>query len=111
MGHEIERYEKEIVQLEDQELELMEQADKLRAEIATDEKTASAGRDSVNRQLADLEEKTKTLQTQLEELKNERVQLAQNVDEDVRERYERLFASKGDAAVVEIGRASCRERV
>src|SRR5438128_2878335 len=36
MGHEIERYEKEIVQLEDQELELMEQAEKLRAEIATD---------------------------------------------------------------------------
>ena len=35
MGHEIERYEREIVQLEDQELELMEQADKLRAEIST----------------------------------------------------------------------------
>ena len=107
MGHEIERYEKEIVQLEDQELELMEQADKLRAEIATAEKTASAGRDSVNRQLADLEEKTKTLQTQLEELKNERVQLAQNIDEDVRERYERLFASKGDAAVVAVEHGVC----
>ena len=61
MGHEIERYEKEIVQLEDQELELMEEADKLRAEIAAAEKTASAARDSVNRQLIDLEEKTKTL--------------------------------------------------
>jgi uncharacterized protein len=97
----------EIVQLEDQELELMEQADKLRAEIATAEKTASAGRDSVNRQLADLEEKTKTLQTQLEELKNERVQLAQNIDEDVRERYERLFASKGDAAVVAVEHGVC----
>jgi hypothetical protein len=107
MGHEIERYEKEIVQLEDQELELMEQADKLRAEIATAEKTASAGRDSVNRQLADLEEKTKTLQTQLEELKNERVQLAQHIDEDVRERYERLFASKGDAAVVAVEHGVC----
>jgi len=95
------------VQLEDQELELMEQADKLRAEIATAEKTASAGRDSVNRQLADLEEKTKTLQTQLEELKNERVQLAQNIDEDVIERYERLFASKRDAAVVAVEHGVC----
>src|SRR5260370_328684 len=107
MGHEIERYEKEIVQLEDQELELMEQADKLRAEIAAAEKTASAGRDSVNRPLADLEEKTKTLQTQLEELKNERVQLAQNIDEEVMERYERLFASKGDAAVVAVEHGVC----
>src|SRR6266446_7241570 len=82
-------------------------SDKLRAEIATAEKTASAGRDSVNRQLSDLEEKTKTLQTQLEELKNERVQLAQNIDEDVRERYERLFASKGDAAVVAVEHGVC----
>ena len=72
MGHEIERYEREIVQLEDQELELMEQADKLRAEISTAEKMAAAGRDSVNRQLADLEEKSKTLQTQLEQFKSER---------------------------------------
>src|SRR5436853_7424924 len=107
MGHEIERYEKEIVQLEDQELELMEQVDKLRAEISTAEKMAAAGRDSVNRQLADLEEKTKTLQTQLEELKNERVQLAQNIDEEVIERYERLFASKGDAAVVAVEHGVC----
>src|SRR5438445_4170302 len=67
MGHEIERYEKEIVQLEDQELELMEQADKLKSEIFTQEKTAAAGRDSVNRQLIDLDQKTKTLQTQLQE--------------------------------------------
>jgi hypothetical protein len=107
MGHEIERYEKEIVQLEDQELELMEQADKLRGEISTAEKTAAAGRDSVNRQLADLEEKSRTLQTQLERLKNERVQLAQNIDEDVMERYERLFASKGDVAVVAVEHGVC----
>jgi predicted nucleic acid-binding Zn-ribbon protein len=107
MGHEIERYEKEIVQLEDQELELMEQADKLRAEIATAEKTASAGRDSVNRQLTDLEEKTKTLQRQLEELRTERTQLAQNIDEEAVERYERLFASKGDAAVVALEHGVC----
>src|SRR5438477_9557989 len=35
MGHEIEGYEEEIVQHEDQELELMEQADRLRAGLAT----------------------------------------------------------------------------
>jgi uncharacterized protein len=107
MGHEIERYEKEIVQLEDQELEIMEQADKLRTQISAAEKTASAGRDSVNRQLADLEEKAKTLQRQLEELTKERAQLAQNIDEDVVERYERLFASKGDAAVVAVEHGVC----
>src|SRR5256886_8583743 len=99
MGHEIERYEKEIVQLEDQELELMEQADKLRAEIATAEKTASAGRDSVTRQLTDLDEQTKTLQTQLEEPQKERVQLTHTIDEEVVERSARLFASNSEPAV------------
>jgi predicted nucleic acid-binding Zn-ribbon protein len=107
MGHEIERYEKEIVQLEDQELELMEQADKLRAEVSAQEKTAAAARDSVNRQLGDLEEKGKTLQRQLEELTVERANLAGGIDEEVRERYQRLFVSKGDAAVVAVEHGVC----
>jgi predicted nucleic acid-binding Zn-ribbon protein len=107
MGHEIERYEKEIVQLEDQELELMEQADKLKFEISAQEKMAAAGRDSVNRQLVDLDQKAKTLQARLEELGNERKQLATTIDEDVLYRYERLFSSKGDAAVVAVEHGVC----
>jgi uncharacterized protein len=107
MGHEIERYEKEIVQLEDQELELMEQADKLKSEISTAEKTAMAARESVNRQLVDLDQKSKTLQSRLEELIKERGQLAGGIDEDVLDRYERLFASKGDAAVVAVEHGVC----
>jgi uncharacterized protein len=107
MGHEIERYEKEIVQLEDQELELMLQADKLRAEVSAQEKIASAARDSVNRQLSDLDEKGKTLQRQLEELTVERANLAGGIDEEVMERYKRLFTSKGDAAVVAVEHGVC----
>ena len=87
MGHEIERYEKEIVQLEDQELELMEQADKLKSEITAQEKMAAAGRDSVNRQLVDLDQKAKTLEARLGDLGNERKQLATTIDEDVLYRY------------------------
>ncbi len=34
IGHEIERYAKEIQQIEDQELELMEQLDKMKVEVA-----------------------------------------------------------------------------
>jgi uncharacterized protein len=107
MGHEIERYEKEIVRIEDQELELMEQADKLKAQIVAEEKTASASRDSVNRQLVDVEQKGKTLQTQLDELVKEREQLAADIDEEVMERYQRLFTSKGDAAVVAVEHGVC----
>ena len=57
--------------------------------------------------MADLGGKSKTLQTQLEQFKSERAQLAQNIEEDVMERYERLFASKGDAAVVAVEHGVC----
>src|SRR5213082_1551488 len=65
MGNEIERYEKEIQQIEDQELELMDQAEKLKGELAAE------------------------------------------VEEDLLSRFERLFASKGDAAVVALEHEVC----
>jgi uncharacterized protein len=107
LGHEIERYEKEIQQIEDQELELMEQADKLKAEIAAEEKKASAAKESITRQLSDLDVKGATLQTRLEELTKDRAEIAQKIDEDVRARFERLFASKGDAAIVALEHEVC----
>jgi predicted nucleic acid-binding Zn-ribbon protein len=107
MGNEIERYEKEILAIEDQELELMEQGDKLKAAVASEEKNASGARESVARQLADLEAKNKALEQQLEELTRERAEIASHVEEDVLSRFERLFASKGDAAVVALEHEVC----
>ncbi|MEP7072224.1 MAG: C4-type zinc ribbon domain-containing protein [Verrucomicrobiota bacterium] len=107
MGHEIERYEKEIVKLEDQELELMDQAEKLKGRLTIEEKTAAAARDSVQRQLTDLEQKEKTLQTRLDELTRERAELAAGVEEDILDRYQRLFGSKGDAVVVAVQHGVC----
>ena len=107
LGHEIERYEKEISQIEDQELELMEQADKLKAEIAEEEKRTNTAKESINRQLADLETKGATLQKRLEELNTERTDIAAKIDEDVLNRFERLFASKGDAAIVALEHEVC----
>ena len=107
LGHEIERYEKEIQQIEDQELELMEQTDKLKAEIAVEEKKTSAAKESINRQLADLETKGATLQKRLVELSAERGEIAAKIDEDVLNRFERLFASKGDAAIVALEHEVC----
>ena len=107
IGHEIERYEKEIQQIEDQELELMEQGDKLKAEIAAEETKARATKESITRQLADLEEKGATLETRLEELTKERATIAETIDEDLLSRFDRLFASKGDAAIVALEHEVC----
>ena len=107
MANEIERYEKEILGIEDQELELMEQGDKLKAEVAVEDAKVATERDSVARQMADLEGKTKVLADRLEELMKERAEVAARVDEDVLNRFERLFASKGDAAVVALEHLVC----
>jgi predicted nucleic acid-binding Zn-ribbon protein len=107
IGHEIERYENEIRKLEDAELEVMIEADKLKVEIEAAEKTAQATKESISRQLNDLEMKSKTLQSRQEELAKERETLASNIDGDSLHRFERLFNSKGDAAVVAIEHGVC----
>ena len=107
MGREIERYQKEISDLEDSELDLMEQADLLKAQIATEEKQTSATKSSIAKQVADLDGKQGILQGRLEELKKERDELASKVDEDLLDRFNRLFASKGDAAVVALEHDVC----
>jgi len=107
IGHEIERYENEIRRLEDEELEVMLEADKLKAEIEAAEITAKATKESISRQLNDLETKSETLESRQEELAKEREALASKIDGDLLNRFERLFDSKGDAAVVAIEHGVC----
>jgi len=107
IGHEIERYENEIRRIEDDELELMVLADKIKADLAAEETKAAATRDSIARQTADLDEKSKALESQLQGLTTERSNLATKIDEDLLAGFERLFKSKGDAAVVAIEHGVC----
>jgi uncharacterized protein len=107
IGHEIQRYENEIRKLEDQELELMIEADKLKSEIEAADKNARATKDSISRQLADLESKSKALEFQQQELETEREALAAQIDDDLLDQFERLFNSKGDAAVVAVEHGVC----
>jgi len=107
IGHEIERYENEIRKLEDQELELMIEADKLKSEIEAADKSARATKDSISRQLTDLETKSKALEDQQQKLEAERQALAAQIDDDVLDQFERLFNSKGDAAVVSVEHGVC----
>ncbi|MHA3773472.1 zinc ribbon domain-containing protein [Verrucomicrobiota bacterium sgz303538] len=99
LSNEITRFEGEVRQIEDRELELMEAAEELKPQIADAEKAAQAAKSLVERQLADLEAKGQTLQAQIKELEAERAGLASAVDEDLLDTYQRLFATKGEAVV------------
>ena len=107
MANEIERYQNEIRQIEDQELELMDQADKLKVEVAAEDKKVAIAREAVARQIADLENKGRALEARLQELITERADIASRVDEDLLNRFERLFASKRDAAIVGLRHEVC----
>jgi hypothetical protein len=107
LGHEIERYENEIRKIEDEELELMVQADKVRADLNEEEKRAAVVKESIARQTTDLDEKSKALQSRFEELTRERAELAGKIDEDLLALFERIFKSKGDAAIVAIEHGVC----
>lgn len=107
LGREIERYQKAISDLEDRELELMEQADQLETEIGREEKEVATARQSIAKQDADLDSKQRTLSERVEVLKKEREALATKVEEDLLDRFNRLFTSKGDAAVVALEHDVC----
>ena len=75
--------------------------------MSAEEKRASGSRESIARQMTDLEEKSKTLESRLSELTIERSELSGKMDEDLLARFERLFASKGDAAIVALDHEVC----
>jgi uncharacterized protein len=99
LSNEIERYEKEIHDIEDKELELMEGAETAKATIATTDKETQATKSQVERQLADIAAKTDALAAQLKDLETERATLASSVDEDLLDTFNRLFLNKTEAVV------------
>lgn len=100
MGHEIQRYEKDITGLEDQELELMEQLESVKPDLAAAQQKLAATRKLVDEELKELAERAKAIEVRIADLKTERESLVAPIDSTVLSLYERLMKSKGDAAVV-----------
>ena len=99
LNNEIKRYENEIRSVEDRELELMESAETAKATVATTEKETQATKTQVERQLTDIAGKTGAVAAQLKELETERARLAEGVEEDLLDTYQRLFKNKNEAVV------------
>ena len=107
LNHEIEAAEKTISGLEDRELELMEEADGLKPEISAAEQTHSAEKAKIEQILNDLDAKKGHLESRIAELQGSRDQMATDIDEDVLDRYNRLFKTKNGAAVAPLEHEVC----
>lgn len=100
MGLEIERYQGEIGELEDKEIDLMEQAEEQKELLTAAREKFEENEVSVKEEIEDLEKLEVKLKGDLEEQKKTRAQQAEGVDEDLLYGYDRLFKAKAGMAVV-----------
>jgi uncharacterized protein len=107
LAHEIDTCKAEITKIEDQEIELMEQAEQSQKEVAAITREADEAKSFADELVAKLGEREQNLGTELAGLQTNREELAAAVDAGVRARYERLVKSKGENVVVGVQHGVC----
>ncbi|MDB6025759.1 MAG: chromosome segregation protein [Verrucomicrobiales bacterium] len=107
IGNEIETCKKNIFQLENQELELMEQAEVAAKQVAEATRIHSEDKKRIDGQMIDLAGREQNLKKELDELMSNRSELSAVVDDSALARYERLLKSKGENILVGISNGVC----
>ena len=107
LAHEIELCRADITKLDDQQLELMEQADHAQREVAAASHAAAELKREIANQTAQIAAREENLTKERAELESNRDQLAAAIEERVLLRYERLLEHKGENVVVGIDHGVC----
>jgi predicted nucleic acid-binding Zn-ribbon protein len=107
LTHEIDTCKAAIFQIENQEIELMEQAEAAQKVILRAMQGSAEARKLAEEQVAQLDAREQNLKKDLAELEANREQLASAVDASARDRYERLLRSKGENVVVGVEHGVC----
>jgi len=107
LTNEIKRFESDIEKIEDHEIELMEEAEKVKGTVTEAEKQHAQTKAHTERQIGEIATKIKAIESQLTELETEREKLTEGIDEDLLYQYNRLFINKGGLAVVALEHETC----
>ena len=107
LGHEVTRYEKEVDQLETQELEAMEEVDAARQKHRQAEEQLAASKKVVEGDLATIKERHARMGEQVSEVQAERDKLLLNVPEDHLPLYGKLMKSKDGMAIATLRDGQC----
>ena len=107
LGNEIVTCKNGITKLEDQQIELMEQAEGALKEISAATVTANEAKKRVDQQMENLAAREGNLKKELAELEANRNELAEAVESHILDRYERLLSTKGGNVVVGIEHGVC----
>ena len=107
LAHEIDACKADITKIEDQEIELMEQAEQAQKENTRLSREAGETKKLVEGQVAQLDQREENLKKELAELQRGRAELAAGVEESARVRYDRLIKNKGDNVIVGVHHGVC----
>ncbi len=107
LEHEISVVQKEIRDLEDQELTLMEEMEQLRKLISDREKDSKQEESRVREDQGKLNQRLQGIQNEIHDLQIDRQALAKDIDKSWLGKYERIFKKTGDFAVVRIENNAC----
>ncbi|MBT8036131.1 MAG: hypothetical protein KJO21_01185 [Verrucomicrobiae bacterium] len=107
LGNEIVRYNEEVDAFETTELELMENADALRAVHQKAEDALAITQSMVDEEITQLDQRAGECQKQYDEVKADRDSLASGIEEELLSLYNRLMTSKGGDAIVSAANSQC----
>jgi predicted nucleic acid-binding Zn-ribbon protein len=107
LAHEIELCKQAIVKLEDQQIELMEQAEAVQKDVQVANQALGEARKVTDGQIADLAKREENLKKELAGLESNRAELLAAVDPSTGSRYERLLKNKGATVVVGVQHGVC----
>jgi len=102
LGTEIQREEKEVQEIEDRELELMDRGEKAKKDAAVEVEAAKGKEVELTVKEDELKKKKTELETRLADLLKEIEALAGGVEAGVLAKYRRILANKKDTAVVPV---------
>ncbi len=100
LGNEVKRYEKDVHDLEDKQIELMEALETTKAAQKAAQDKLAITQGHVDLELKQLDERSANLQLRITEVKAERAEIAAPVDPESLNLYDRLTKNKGGTAIV-----------
>lgn len=107
INHEIERYQKDILGLEDNEIELMEKGESLMESLRKAEDALQKTQDIVDKEIQIINDRRSHCKKQLDETSEDRKSLASSIDPDLLNEFERIFKSKKGDAIAELVNGVC----
>jgi predicted nucleic acid-binding Zn-ribbon protein len=107
LAHEIVMAREAITKIEDQQIELMEQAEAATKQVGEAQKVLKEAQGLMDGEVQLLTDREKNLQKDLADLSSNRESLSAAVDGAVLTRYERIMNTRGDNVIVDIAHGVC----